>query len=104
MFSLYVCVLVCNFQFCYNNLYDQKQKYGDTTNEEERTLILAPDPNVTMSTGVSPKDIINITLLENQMIKGRLEFGKIKTGSEDKPSGSSLHNENRSVFLVLNNS
>lgn len=53
---------------------------------------MAADPNVTMSTSVSPKDMINITLLDNQIIKGRLEFEKIKTDSEEKPSGSSLQN------------
>lgn len=93
LFSLYVCALVCNFQFGYNYFYNQKQRYVDRTNEEEKKgHSLAADPNVTMSTSVSPKDMINITLLDNQIIKGRLEFEKIKTDSEEKPSGSSLRN------------
>lgn len=38
--------------------------------------MLAADPNVRMPTRIFPNDIINIILLKNQIIKGRLEFGE----------------------------
>ena len=50
------------------------------------------DPNVRMPTSLFPNDIVNIILLENQIIKGRLAFGKIKTNSEDRAAGCSLQN------------
>lgn len=42
---------------------------------------MATDPNMRMPTSIFPNDIINVTLLENQIING---FGKIGTDSEDR--------------------
>lgn len=44
--------------------------------KKKRTVILVADPNMKMSTSIFPNDLINVILLDNQIIKGMLEFGK----------------------------
>ena len=97
LFSLCVCVLLCDPQFFNNYFCNWKQKYANWTNEkgEKRTLMSVAGPNVGMPTSLFPNDTVNIILLENQIIKGRLAFGKIKTDSEDRAAGCSLQNYNR---------
>ena len=113
LLSLCVWVLFRNSQVFYNYFYNQKKKYADWTNEEgkKRTLILwtdlnrrAANPNARTRTSIFPNDIINVIHFKNQIVKGSLKFGKIKTNSEDWASGSSLQNSNRDICLVLSHS
>ena len=113
LLSLCVWVLFRNSQVFYNYFYNQKKKYADWTNEEgkKRTLILwtdlnrqAANPNARTRTSIFPNDIINVIHFKNQIVKGSLKFGKIKTNSDDWASGSSLQNSNRDICLVLSHS
>lgn len=52
--------------------------------ERKNTHMSAEDPNGRTPRGTFPNDTVNIITLENQIIKGGLARGKIKTNSEDR--------------------